>query len=349
MVFIAAGLVLTRIELTIRTTGQVYSQDEVRLFAPADGIVAAQHVELGQTVRAGDLLLELDDTELALRAVQIERELAELEAARARQDVILRRLAVRPAAPDMMTAAERKTRLERIAAIQSDIEKNYTSGHAQQIISELELRRQEIERLRSEMDLLQADLLARWQAAGLPELDIEQAEIEKNRLDRARELLREELELVRAQREDRRVRAPADGRIVTLHARHDGMAVARGGELMKLAPTGGPVLVRALVPERNVDLLRVGTRALMESKVFESLLEGRVQGVVQRIAPDVAAPPAASGDAAPARYEVDITVAQSPYPLVLGSRLDIRLHLGRRSLAEVMLRSASHARRRSSP
>ncbi len=96
------------------------------------------------------------------------------------------------------------------------------------------------------------------------------------------------------------------------------------------------------MPERNIDLLRVGTRALMESKVFESVLEGPVRGTVQRVAPE-ADPPAAS--AASPLYEVDIAVDDSPYPLVLGSRLDIRLLLGRRSIAEVLLRSARDARR----
>lgn len=341
---IAIGLALFRVELTIRTTGQVFSQDEVRLFAPADGVVAVRRVELGQLVKSGDVLIELDDTDLALRAIQLEREIAELESARARQEIVLKQLAVRPATPDVLTASQRKDRLARIASIQATIERSYADGHEQQIISELELRRQEIERLRSEIELLQTDLQAQWREAGLPELEAEQAQIERNRLVTVSALLRRELELVQAFREARRIRAPIDGRVVTLQARYPGMAVTRGGELIKLAPTGGPVLVRAEVPERNVDLLRVGTRALMESKVFESMLEGPVLGVVQRVAPEADRIAAAESPL----YEVDIAVENSPYPLVLGSRLDIRLLLGRRSVAEVLLRSARHARRESS-
>lgn len=344
---IAIGVALLRVELTIRTTGLVYSQDEVRLFSPADTLIAGRRVELGQTVKAGDILIELDDTDLALREIQLEREIAELDSARARQEVVLKQLAVRPASPDVLTASDRKDRLARIAAIQANIEQSYASGHEQQIISELELRRQEIERLRSEMELLQADLLARWRDAGLPELEAEQAQIERDRLVTVAELLRRELELVRAFREARRIRAPIDGRVVTLHARHPGMAIARGGELLKIAPTSGPVYVRAEVPERNIDLLRVGTRALMESKVFESILESPVRGVVQRIAPEAERLNATRASEAPL-YEVDIAVEDSPYPLVLGSRLDIRLLLGRRSIAEVLLRSARQPRRENS-
>ena len=346
---IVIGLALFRVELTIRTTGQVYSRDETRLFAPSSGVIAQHRAQLGQDVRAGDVLIELDDTDLALRTVQLERELAETDAALVQKDIALRQLDIRPAPPEMVAAAQRKERLARIVSIQRDIEKNYASGHHQQIISELELRRQEIERLRSELELIQADLLASWHEAGLPALERERIEADRRRLEAVRALLRAELDVIRAQREACRIRAPIDGRIVALQARFPGMAVARGSELVKIAPTSGPVLVHAWVPERNIDLLRVGSRALMESKVFESMLEGPVVGTVERIAPEALPFDTSSGpERAPARYEVDIAVEQSPYPLVLGSRLDIRLHLGRRSIAEILLRSARHARKEQS-
>jgi multidrug resistance efflux pump len=343
------GLALFSVELTIRTTGQVYSRDEARLYAPFAGVIARHRAMLGQDVRAGEILLELDDTDLALRMVQLERELAEVDAALIQQDIALRKLAIRPAPPEMASAPQRKERLARIAAIQNEIEKSYADGRGQQVISDLELRRQEIERLRAELEFIQADLLAGWHESGLSDLERERIEAERQRLAAVRELLQTELALVRSQREACRIRAPIDGRIVALHARYAGMAVARGAELMKVAPTGGPLLVHATVPERNVDLLRVGAPARMESKVFDSMLEGAVVGTVVRIAPE-ALPLDGHADAgrASARYEVDIAVERTPYPLVLGSRVDIRLYLGRRSLAEILLRNARHARKEQS-
>lgn len=343
ILLICVGMALLRVELTIRTTGQVYARDESRLYAPADGVIARHHATLGRLVRAGDVLIELDDTDLALREVQLERELAETDAALAEQAIARRELEVRPAPLEMMTAEERKTRLTRITAIQEQIEKSYSSGHDQQIISELELRRQEIEKLRAEMDLLQTSILADWQKAGLPELSRARLDVEQQRLETMRKLAQRELDLVNAQRDAMQVKAPMNGQVVSLNTRFIGMAVARGEELMKIAPTSGPFLVMALVPERNVDLLKEGTAALMESHVFDSMLEGSVHGTVQRIAPE-AAGSGLSTNPAPARYEVDIAVSDSPYPLVLGSRLDVRLLLGRRSLAEVLFRSARNLR-----
>ncbi len=89
-----------------------------------------------------------------------------------------------------------------------------------------------------------------------------------------------------------------------------------------------------------MDLVRLGTPARMESAVFDSMLEGYVEGTVVRVAPE-SAPASAS---APALYEVDIDVQKSPYPLVLGSGVDVRLLMGRRPLSDLVLHSGSTLR-----
>ena len=342
---VGVGLVLLRVELTIRTTGQVYAKEEQRIFAPEDGIVRAIRIDLGQSIAAGDILMELDDTDLALRVVHLERELAQADANLADNAIARRELELRPAPSDLLTATERKARLERIATIQKQIEQSYTSGHGQQIISELELRKQEIEKLRAEMELLKASIDSDWQQAGGPELARDRLEIEARRIEALKNSLGAELALVRARRGALVIRAAADGQVVALAARYPGMAVTRGAELVKLAPTNGPLLVTAMVTERNIDLLKVGIPARMESHVFDSMLEGHVKGRVQRVSPEAQSPGHPGDPAAlPGRYEVDIAVHESPYPLVLGSRLDVRLSLGRRSLAEVLFRSARNLR-----
>lgn len=344
-ILILLGLLFLRLEVTIRAPGTVRAREEVRVFAPAAGIVARHHVQLGQDVNPGDLLVELDDTDLALRTVQLERDLGETEAALARNAIALREIEVKPASVELLTADERRERLGRITAIQQEIERNYTSGHDQQIISELELRRQEIEKLRSEMDLLQAKLLADWQKAGVPAFEKERLAVEQKRLEALLGLIRRELDLVAAQRAALRITAPLTGRVVAVNVRFPGMAVEAGQELLKVAALDGRYEVRARIPERNVDLVRVGSTALMESEVFDSMLEGYVRGSVTRIAPearqaDDATPPPAGA----AEYEIEIEVAETPYPLVLGSRVNVTLTLGKRPLSEVLFRSARSLR-----
>lgn len=337
---VVLGLFFLRLELTIRAPGTVSARDEVRVFAPQDGVIARLPIELGQQVQAGDLLVALDDTELNLRALAVERELVENEAALERNRIARAELAVKPGPAELVTADERRERLSRIAAIQQEIEQNYSSGRDLQIISELEVRRQEIERLRSELELLQASLLAEWQKAGVSGFESERLAVEEKRLAALAQLNRDELQLVREQKAATRIQAPAAGQVVALAVRFPGQAVARGTEVLKLAATGGPYQVRAYIPERNVDLVRPGTRAVMESAVFDSMLEGYVEGRVIRVAPEGSP---GAGTTEP-RYEVDIEVAGSPYPLVLGSGVQVRLLLGRRPLTDLLLRSGGSLR-----
>ncbi len=340
IVLVGAGLFFLRLELIIRAPGTVNARDEIRVFSPMDGVIAQHRVQLGQAVTNGELLLALDDTELNLRALAIDRELAETEAALEQNRIAQAELRVKPGPAELVTADERRDRLARIASIQQDIEKNYTEGRDLQIISELEVRKQEIERLRSELDLLQASLMAEWQKAGVPAFEGERLAAEQKRLAARAELAQRERELVLAQRTATRIVAPAAGTVIALSPRFPGMAVARGTELLKLAATGGPYRVRTYIPERNVDLVRIGTPARMESGVFDSMLEGYVEGTVVRVAPEGAS----AGETSPARYEVDIDVQKSPYPLVLGSGVDVRLMMGRRPLSDLVMHSGGKLR-----
>ncbi len=340
LTLVTLGLVFLRFDLTIRAIGTVNARDESRVFAPLDGIIAQHLIQLGQTVTNGQLLMALDDTDLNLRALAMERERAETEAALEHNRIAQAELVIKPGSAELITADDRRARLARIATIQQDIEKNYASGRDMQIISELEVRKQEIERLRSELDLLQADLLAAWQKAGVSAFDGERLIVEQHRLEALIQLLRRELELVQAQRAALRITAPLDGQVIALSARFTGMAVTGGTELFKLAATGGPYRVRAYIPERNVDLVHVGARALMESEVFDSMLEGYVEGVVVSVGPEGAAEGGIPGP----RYEVDIDVEHSPYPLVLGSGVKVRLLLGRRPLTDLFFKSGGSLR-----
>lgn len=348
VLLVGIGLIFLRFDLTIRAPGIVNAVSEMRVFAPMDGAVSELTIQLGQAVTNGELMLRLDDTELTLRLLAVERELAETEAALENNRIARAEWAVKPGTAEMVTADERRERLARIATIQQDIEKNYSSGRDLQIISELEVRKQEIERLRSELDLLQASLLAEWQKAGVSGFEGERLAAEQRRLETLAQLARRERDLLNVQVARTRITAPGDGQVIALATRYPGLSVARGAELLKLAATGGPVRVRAYIPERNVDLVRVGTRALMESAVFQSMLEGYVEGTVVRVGPEGSAEAGASA-VNPTRFEVDIDVEHSPYPLVLGSGVDVSLLLGRRPLTDLFFKSGGSLRTSGTP
>ncbi len=340
---VLAGVLFLRLDLTIRSDGIVHAHEEIHLFAPRAGVLEAIPVEVGQQVEAGELLISLQETDLLLRLAEAGRFLAGIEAELEATRIALRELNVRPGEPDLISAPARTERLERIAAIQQEIEADYAAGRQQQIISDLEVRRQQIERLRAELDALQAGLLAEWQRAGLSAFEVERLHAEERRLLAVAALARGDKVLLEAQRVASQIRAPIRSQLVALPLRFAGMAVEAGTEVAVLADISSGYLIKALVPERNIDLLRPGARALMQSAVSGAVFEDRVEGHVLRVAPAADA----TASAEEPRFEVEIEVPASTRPLVLGSRVDLTLYLGRRSLTD-RLRGEKHVVRQES-
>ncbi len=79
----AKAPIVTRLELT----GSVTARRQARLSARASGLIRKLHVDAGDVVKAGDVLLELDDdlAKIALERVTVEREQAEHELTEARR------------------------------------------------------------------------------------------------------------------------------------------------------------------------------------------------------------------------------------------------------------------------
>jgi hypothetical protein len=311
-------------------------------------VIALHQVQLGQTVTNGQLLLALDDTDLALRAVELERDLNESAAAHERNTIAQRELQIKPASAEMVTADDRRERLTRITAIQRQIEKSYASGRDQQAISELEVRRQEIETLRSELELLQATLLADWQKAGRARLRGRTGSlVEQKRLE-ALQVLSHRNELESGQRPAARPCASPPR-----------MAGQRGGRGRALLPAwrcrpGCQELLKVVAPDGQYERAHLPsrsatwtwcrsarTRAIMELRRIRLHARGlRGRGSVTRISPEAERREAGAA----AGYEVEIAVEETPYPLVLGSRVKVIITLGKRPISEVLFRSARSLR-----
>ncbi len=69
-----------RLDRHVVQTGVLRPADSVTLFSPADAVVERWHVAVGQLVAAGDLLIELIDDDLRLRAAEVEQRWATADA-----------------------------------------------------------------------------------------------------------------------------------------------------------------------------------------------------------------------------------------------------------------------------
>ncbi len=336
---ILSGLGFLRLESRIRADGVVLPAEDTRIFAGDDGVILRLHVAPGDHVQAGDLIAELDNAELRLRLLALDRDLLRNAADQARAESERLAWRIRPGQPDEVTAADRAPLLAQIATIQESLSTLFGQMNEQQIASLVEVKLRQVEQLRAELALVEASAQAGWQRAGL-------AEIERDLLDNRIAHLAQEQKLLRAEKsalEERvahwRIAAPIAGQIIGLPHRFEGQAVARGDLLVRLAPKDGPRIVRVYAPARNIDLLESGCQAIITSSVFDAFIEGYAHGRVIRFTPG-----APQGSSPAGTYEIDILIEDSPYPLVYDSPAEARILLGRKSLAGLFLRSQSRIR-----
>jgi multidrug efflux pump subunit AcrA (membrane-fusion protein) len=91
------------------------------------------------------------------------------------------------------------------------------------------------------------------------------------------------------------VRAPVDGVVLSLALRNPRQVVAQGQELARIAPSGGGLVGRVLVPSQEISSLRPGQRADLKVAGCPYPDYGTLPARVQAVAPDATAAAGANG------------------------------------------------------
>lgn len=342
LVLVGGGLFTLRLDKTITASGEVRAENEYFVFAPATAVLARHHVRIGQEVEAGAPLFSMAGEDLDLRILEKRRELAEAGGELAEVQLALKRAEIKPGELEMLTARARLEVLDQIQEIHREIVAAWDRLEGERAIRGLEYNLQRIASLRTRLESLDSKFLAEWEEAGLLPLEQEMLAQRGERLREVQEVLREEIAVFQRQRESLEVSAPAAGVVVDVYQRYPGLALQEGEAVMKIANLDRGYRVKAYVGQRNVDLLRLGTAVRMESQVFDSLFEGYVLGAVERIVSE--ANRASTPDPEDPRYEITVAVEETPYPLVLGSRVKVEFLLGRQSLAGLLLNRPTEER-----
>jgi len=127
---------------TVAATGLIESSREnVKIASPKAGLVTAVPVKVGQSVRAGDPLFQLDDREVRARIATLEKQLQALEASLKPREVMV---------ADWTDRLARTTRLERDQVATTD-ERKRTEFTLAGATAELEAIRSQIEAQRQLM------------------------------------------------------------------------------------------------------------------------------------------------------------------------------------------------------
>ncbi len=334
-VLIVIGVLMARMEMTVRSTGTVYAEGQRYVYAGTDGVLREHHAGIGEVVEAGAPLVSMDTLGVEREISSFRREIEEVEGLLEENELAHRELDVRPLPAEVASADQRLELISVIRQINEDIMASLQQLEAVRAIRSLELNRQRLAVINSELAGLGAEVYSRWKKDGLAEIERRKLEIAAGRLENRKTALQRELELLERERDTYTVRAPVDGRILDIHKRYEGMAAKEGDLLVTMAPENLSYRIKTYVEQRNVDLLQPGLEVRMESGVFDSVLEGYLYGRVLNVVE--AARGAESGtDWESPRFEVTIKVTDTPYPLVLGSTVDVRLIIGQRNILELL-------------
>ena len=181
-----------------------------------------------------------------------------------------------------------------------------------------------------------------WLDNDILEIERERLILNRDRLRRQIDLIDREISILEEQKRDYQLTAPITGRVTDLIYKYAGMAVAKGAQILKISNPESPYIVIAQVGERNFDLIREGTRVRMESKVFDSILEGAIYGHVTIIDPE--GTQSESDTSGVSIFRVEIEVEETPHPLVLGSGIDVYFLLGKQSLLKMLVNQPQERR-----
>ena len=263
------------------------------------GRVARVNVRLGERVQAGAVLVELDDTAIRSRIVGAATELdaltLQLEARRSerrlteqlmderdKQSAVnldqarMRREQAEAAAQlAEYTAAQRKKLQEK--GITSDADYLQSRSNALQRQAELKTADLEIERLRAQRVVEQGETRTH-----LADLSARIAELEASIARR-----RGELESLRKEFDDHRVRAAADGVIGELAEIRPGSFVSTGTRVATVVPTGVLRAIAEFVPAKAIGLVARGQSARMRLDGFPSTQYGTLRATVTDVAGEI--------------------------------------------------------------
>lgn len=310
--------------------------------SPVEARVLGSHVELGQVVGEGDVLLELDAEALRLERA---REQARLAALVPQSDALERQLAqdrhalqeeLASLRASLVEAGARRAAADALAAL-SLAER----GQLERLVGQEHVARVEADRIRAESDRRLAETEAL--RAAMERLGSERR---ARRSERLSQMARREQELAalrgqqaelaaRLSELDQRiglysVRAPVRGRVGDLRPLRRGAMVAAGQRLLTLVPLDLPVRAVARFPARAIGRVRPGQPARLRMEGFPWTKFGTLPA---RVASVGSAP-----DAGGVRVELDILPgASSRIPRGHGMPGQVEVEVGRVSPATLAL------------
>lgn len=290
---LALWAALAKIEEQIRAPGTVIASSRSQIVQVVDGgTLKVLHVKEGDTVKAGDLIAELDPVRFQASSEEIAAKIAALQAGLLRLEA---ELSGRP-----LVFGKELARYADIVQSQSALHRKRLQAQ-QEELSALEqsarLAQEELDallKLAEDGDAARSEVLrARRQLNDLRA----QATNKRNafRQDAQLELAKTRAELAQTEQvftqrsealESTFLRAPMAGIVKNVRMTTRGAVLRAGDELLQIVPSGDPLIIEAKVAPADVAFLRNGLHANVKLDAWDYTLYGSLKGRVVYISPD---------------------------------------------------------------
>lgn len=282
------------LEEQIRAPGKVIVSSRSQIIQAVDGgVLRKLHVREGDTVKAGDLLAELDTARFQASTDEIGAKVLSLQANIRRLQAELDGHALEykePVWKDFkdLVASQRNLHDRRLQLQREELDAISTSLNLAQ--RELSL----LERLAETGDAAQTEVLKMQRQVnelrGAREnkrngyRQEAQAELAKSRgeLEQAEQVLNQRKEALQSTK----LHAPMSGTVKNVRITTLGAVLKSGDELMQIVPSDDPLIIEAKVRSSDVAFIRNDLRANVKLDAYDYTIYGSLKGHVTYISPD---------------------------------------------------------------
>ncbi|RCJ19630.1 hemolysin D [Nostoc minutum NIES-26] len=365
---------LSKVDETGSARGRLEPQGRtLRLDAPVTGKVVAIKVKEGQTVKAGQILLELESD---LTRTELQQTQAKLEGQQNRisqLQLLKNQLTISLRTQQLQNQAQESEQLAQLDQIQQRL----NSSRQVYILEKgrLKLANNEIQRYRylwqkgaiskSKLEEVEGAMFERQRLLEQAQSDMQQSTTEitkqqstNQRISRTGELAlldsqkqikelqsqvvdvqseidqtKKQIQSLQFQLQQQTLRAPIDGTIFQLSINNAGAVVQPGQMVTQIAPQGVPLIFRAEMPSQESGFLRVGMPVKMKFDAYPFQDYGVTEGKLRWISPDSKVVETAQGKLE--NFELEIEMSKT-YIDTRNKR--ILLTSGQTATAEVIVR-----------
>jgi membrane fusion protein (multidrug efflux system) len=284
------------------------------LESPVDGRVQALLIEVNQAVAAGQVVLELEATDIESRLAELEarQNAYEREQINAQALVAALESAVAVAATGQAQRAEATRLALELRQLQLDLA-NEELERLSQLVESGSVAELTLSKARAAAESARVSLAA--EGLERQQLESSAAQADADRLARLAEarraaeqaqgnlsLIRAEIDTLTLTREQRRVRAPVAGRVVELANLTPGQMVRAGATLGSIVAPGALSIEADFSPASALGRVRLGAPARLSLEGFPEQQFGSLAARVTRVA----------GEAREGRVRVELELSETP-------------------------------------